>query len=212
MKRILCAAVAVALAWAAPTLLAQETKTHSESVSKSGDTKVKTETVTGTVKEYDAGKKIKISGPGDKTYSFDLDTNAHVEGTIAVGQRAKVVYTKTDGVERVTVISWAPPEAAAAVSEPKSESKAHMESTTKQTSPEGTTKIKSESVIGKVKEFEAGKKIVVTGPKNKDYKFELDEGVSMSGPVSVGERVKVTYTKSDGREKVTVVAPYKGKG
>ncbi len=87
-----------------------------------------------------------------------------------------------------------------------------MESTTKQTSPEGTTKIKSESVIGKVKEFEAGKKIVVTGPKNKDYKFELDEGVSMSGPVSVGERVKVTYTKSDGREKVTVVAPYKGKG
>jgi hypothetical protein len=181
-------------------------------VSKSGDTTVKTETVTGTVKEYDAGKKIKISGPNDKSYSFDLDTNAKVEGTIVVGQRAKVRYTKTNGVERVTVISWAPPEAAAAVSEAKPESKAHMESTTKQTSPEGTTKIKSESVIGTVKEFEAGKKIVVTGPKNKDYSFELDEAVSMSGPVAVGERVKVTYTKADGREKVTVVSPYKGKG
>ena len=76
--------------------LAQEpqTKTHTETtVKQTGpgpDTKTKMESVVGTVKEYEAGKKIKISGPNDKTYSFDLDENARVSGTIVVGQKAKV--------------------------------------------------------------------------------------------------------------------------
>ena len=207
MKRILCTAVAVALAWAAPALWAQDTKTHSETSAKSGGSKVKTETVTGTVKEYEAGKKIKISGPNDKSYSFDLDKNARIEGTIVVGQRAKVQFTKENGIERVTVISWASAEAVGAAAAPRS----HIESTTSEKSSEGSSKVKSETVVGTVKAFEAGKKIVVTGPKNKDYTFELDEMVSMNGPVSIGDRVKVTYTKVDGREKVTVVSPYTGK-
>ena len=34
--------------------------------------KTETQSVLGTVKEYEAGKSIKLSGPGDKSYSFDL--------------------------------------------------------------------------------------------------------------------------------------------
>ena len=59
-----------------------------------------------------------------------------------------------------------------------------------------------------VKEFESGKKIVVTGPKDKDFKFDLDDNVGTSGSVNVGERVKVTYTKGDSGDKVTTVVPY----
>ena len=84
----------------------------------------------------------------------------------------------------------------------------HMESTTKHTGPGPNTKVKTETVIGTVKEIDAGKKIVVTGPKNKDFKFDLDNNVGMKGSVNVGDRVKVTYTKGDSGDKVTTVVPY----
>ena len=65
-------------------------------------------------------------------------------------------------------------------------------------------------MIGTVKEYEPGKKIKVVGPKDKDFSFDLDENVGMKGPVAVGDRVKVTYTKTDSGQKVTIVEPYKG--
>jgi hypothetical protein len=207
MKRIFCAAVLTTLVGASPALVAQEAKAHVESTTKSGDTKVKTETVTGTVKLYEAGKKIKISGPKNKTYSFDLDANARVEGTIVVGQPARVEYSKVNGVEQVTVLSDASATSKTATSAPKS----HMESTTTASSPAGSSKVKTETVVGTVKEFEAGKKIVVTGPKKKNYSFDLDDAASMTGSVAVGDRVKVTYTKVDGHKRVSVVSAYTGK-
>ena len=71
--------------------------------------------------------------------------------------------------------------------------------------------MKTETVIGTVKEYEAGKKIVVTGPQDKEYRFDLDENASVVRPVAVGDRVKVTYQKGDTGEKVTVIAHYGGK-
>jgi hypothetical protein len=197
-----------------------QTKSVSESTTKEkgaqGSMKTKTKTVTGTVKEYEAGKKIKISGPGDKSYSFDLDQNARIEGNIAVGQMAKIEYTKDSaGKDQVTVLSEA--KAGAKPSSSKSEAEAaetrashgessmHMESTMKHKGPGPNTKIKTESVIGTVKSYEAGKKIVVTGPKDKDYSFDLSENVATKGTIGVGERVKVTYSKADGGDKVTTV-------
>ena len=60
-----------------------QTNVHTESKTKQTgpgpNTKVKTETVVGTVKEYEAGRKIKVSGPNDKVYSFDLDGAVRVE-------------------------------------------------------------------------------------------------------------------------------------
>jgi len=92
--------------------------------------------------------------------------------------------------------------------EKTSDGSMHMTSTTNHKGPGPNTKIKTETVIGSVKEYEAGKKIVVTGPKNKDYKFDLDDNVGMKGPVNVGERVKVTYSKGESGDKVTTVVPY----
>ena len=83
----------------------------------------------------------------------------------------------------------------------------HMESTSKHSGPGPDTKTKTETVIGTVKTYEAGKKITVTGPKKKDYTFDLDENVAMKGTANVGERVKVTYSKTDGGDKVTTIAP-----
>jgi hypothetical protein len=88
----------------------------------------------------------------------------------------------------------------------------HTESTTKHKGPGPNTKVKTETVIGTVKTYEAGKKITVTGPKDKDYSFDLDENVSMAGTaINTGDRVKVTYTKGDSGQKATTIAPYKAK-
>ena len=82
------------------------------------------------------------------------------------------------------------------------------ESTLKHTGPGKDTKETTKSVVGVVKKYDAGKKIVVTGPKNKDYSFDLDENAGIKGDVTVGEKVKVTYRKSSDGQKVTTVAPY----
>jgi hypothetical protein len=166
-------------------------------------------TTSRAVKEYEAGKKIKLSGPGDKTFSFDLDPKdgaAKVEGAIVVGQMAKVTYTKADdGRQIVNVISEAPAGSQAAAMAPK----VHSETTSKRTGPGADTKVKSETVIGTVKAYEPGKKLTVSGPEDKDYSFDLDENVAFKGDVAVGQRVQVTFTKTDGGDKITSVAPIK---
>lgn len=190
-----------------------QAKTHTETtIKQSGpgpDVKVRTETVSGTVRQYEPGKKIEISGPNEKTYSFDLDGDAKVEGTVVVGQMAHISYRKDDdGREHVLVISSASKEAVAAATLPKS----HTESTVKHKAPGAAdTKVKTETVVGVVKEYEAGKKIVVTGPRKKEYSFDLDESASLTGPVAVGDRVKVTYQKGEAGDRVTIVTRYKGR-
>ena len=62
-----------------------------------------------------------------------------------------------------------------------------------------------------MKEYEAGKSIKVTGPKTKDYSFDLTDMVALKTTVSVGERVKVTYTKSDNGSKATTIVAYPSK-
>ena len=216
MKTRSWVATIAVFAFLATGVAVAQTKVESVTKEKSaaGTTKTKAKTVTGTVKDYEAGKKIKITGPGDKDYSFDLDENARVDGSIAVGQMAKVEYTKdANGTERVTVLSEAKPPIAnkaqaAEARTAKSGGSLHMESTTKTKGPGKNMKVKTETVIGNVKEFESGKKIVVTGPKDKDFKFDLDDSIAMTKPVSVGERVKVTYTKGDNGDKAVTVVPY----
>jgi RNA recognition motif-containing protein len=178
-------------------------KSYSESKTREttseGTSKYRTKTVTGTVKRYETGKKITISGPKNKSYAFNLDENARVEGNIAVGQSAKVEYTEKGGRKQVTVLSEAKTEA-----DMSRGGTMHMASTTRQKG----TRVKTETVVGSVKDYEAGKSITVTGPENKDYSFDLDNNVAMKGSVSVGERVKVSYTKTAGGQKVTSVSPY----
>ena len=209
MKRITGAAVALfcIAGWNAAAQVPD--KAHTETTTKQtgpGPTvKTKGETVTGIVKEYEPGKKIKISGPADKTYSFDLDPTARVDGSIVVGQMAKVTYHKAnDGTEHVAVISEASSDAQMAAGAPK----IHSESTVKHSGPGADTKTKKEVVIGTVKAYEPGKSLKVTGPKNKDYSYDLDQKVTLKGNFSVGERVRVTSWKDADGQKLTTVEPY----
>lgn len=82
--------------------------------------------------------------------------------------------------------------------------------TTKKT-PESKTTTKGMTVVGSVKTFDAGKEIVVTGPKKKSYSFDLDDKNMMSKvdpAVTVGTKVKVVeHTDSAGMKTLTV-APY----
>ncbi len=235
MKRIRDIAVILALS-AATSALGQTT--HTESTTKhtgaGPNTKAKTESVTGPVKTFDAGKKITVTGPENKDYSFDLDTNAQMDSGIAAGQTVTVWYTKESGGNRAVTVtkgagkamggggataaggSMADHSGMAAGQKteaaPPPGGSMHMESTTKHTGPGPNTKVKTETVIGAVKTYDAGKKITVTGPKNKDYSFDLDENVTMGGAgINVGDRVKVTYTKGDNGQKATTIAPYTGK-
>ena len=209
MKRLAGAAVALfcIAGWNAAAQVPE--KAHTETTTKQtgpGPTvKTKGETVTGIVKDYEPGKKIKISGPADKTYSFDLEPASRVDGSIVVGQMAKVTYHKAnDGTEHVAVLSEASADAQMAAGAPK----VHSESTVKHSGPGDDTKSKKEVVIGTVKAYEPGKSLKVTGPNNKDYSYDLDEKVTVKGTFSVGERVGVPSWKSDDGQKMTTVEPY----
>jgi hypothetical protein len=212
MKRILGGAVGLfLLAGSLAVAQAPDKKVVETTTKQTGpDATLKTETqsVSGTVQQYEAGKKIKLSGPGEKSYSFDLSENAKVEGTIVVGQMAKVQYSKgADGKENVSVVSEATANAMTAANAPKM----YSESTTKNSGPAASTETKTDVLIGVVKEYEEGKSIKVTGPKSKDYTFDLTDMATLKKAVTVGERVKVTFTKSDNGDKATTIAPYPGK-
>src|SRR6185436_12279491 len=90
--------------------------------------------------------------------------------------------------------------------------KMHSESTTTESGAAVNSKTKTEVVIGTVKEYEAGKSIKVTGPDAKDYSFDLTDMAIMKKAVTVGERVKVTFTKLDGGSKATTIVAYPHKG
>lgn len=222
MKRILGVAVAVCFLAGAQAAFAQQ-KIHTETKTKQTgpgeNIKTKSETTTGTVKEYQAGKKIKVVGPNNKDYSFDLDKNARVVGTITTGEMVTVEWTKdAQGKEHVTVLTGhgsMKGSAETTMKEPQARPGETMAMKSKTTvhQPGPDVKTKTETVVGTVKEYEAGKKIKVVGPKRKDYSFDLDEGVGLKGDIAVGKRVKVEYTKTDGSHHVTVVslAPSKAK-
>jgi len=220
MKKIATLAVASLFAAGISGVAMAQEKTHSETTTKQTgpgpDMKTKSETVTGTVKSYTAGKSIKVEGPGGKNYSFDLDEVARVEGNVAEGSMVKVTYYKAnDGREHVTVLSEAKgPHGAhmmkSANGQEAAGERVHSESTTKQTGPGPDARSKTEVVIGNVKKYEAGKKITVEGPKDKDYTFDLDESASINPSVAVGQRVKVTYTKGNNGQKVTMIEPATG--
>jgi hypothetical protein len=216
MKKLATLAVASLFAAGVSGVAMAQEKTHSETTVKhtgpGPDSKAKSETVTGTVKSYDAGKSIKVEGPGGKNYSFDLDEAARVEGNIAEGSMVKVTYYKSDdGREHVTVLSAGKgPHGGHTMGSSNAQAageRVHSESTTKQTGPGPDARSKTEVVIGNVKKYEAGKKITVEGPKDKDYTFDLDEGASVNPSVAVGQKVKVTYTKSNSGQKVTMIEP-----
>ena len=220
MKMILATAATLCLFFAGAQAAAAQTKVRVETTTKQTgpgrNVKTKRELTTGTVKEYEAGRKIKVSGPNDKTYSFDLDENARVEGSIAVGQMVAVEWTKDDnGKEHVTVLSGPGAHKGAAemaMPKPAPGSALHEKSTTTTHQSGLDTKTKSEIVVGTVKEYEPGKKIKVSGPNGDDRTFDLDDVVSVRGKVAVGSRVKVEYTKTDdGLERVKVVSLVPGR-
>jgi hypothetical protein len=214
MKHVLAMAAVLFFVAGAPAA-AQEKKVQIESRTKQSgpgpDSKVKKEITVGTVKEYEAGRKIKVVGPNDKTYSFDLDGNARVEGAITAGQPVTVQWTKDDnGREHVMVLSGAGSTKGAAEMamqpkpDPSHDVRTRSKKTIHQPGPDVTTK--TELVVGTVKEYEPGKKIKVVGPGDKDVSFELDKSVTVNGAVAVGQRVKVEYSKSEGKEHVTVLS------
>ena len=198
-----------------------QTTVHTESkVKQTGpgsNPKIKSEKVVGTVKDYEAGKKIKISGPNDKIYSFDLDGTVRVDGIVTVGQMAQVEWTKKNGRERVTVIApfalgLQPSTVKSKPVAPATGHDMHMKSEVTTHQPGPNVKTKTEVVVGTVREYEPGKKIKVTGPNDKDYLFDLDAAnVRVEGAVAVGQRVKVEYTKGDLGNHVTVLSLVKKK-
>jgi len=82
---------------------------------------------------------------------------------------------------------------------------------TKHAGPGKNTKTKGKTVIGTVKTLEAGKTIVVTGPKNKDYSFALDDKdmtANVDPAIAVGNKVKVVEKTDEAGKKTLAVSPY----
>ena len=72
----------------------------------SGTQKSKDHIVVGTVKEFEAGKEIKVL-VGKKTHSFALDAkdvNTSVDPAVAVGSKVKIIEAKdASGIKTLTV-------------------------------------------------------------------------------------------------------------
>ncbi len=82
-------------------------KTDEKKVTTSAGTmKSKDHIVVGTVKEYEAGKELKVL-VGKKTHSFTLDSkdvNVSVDPAVAVGTKVKVIESKDgSGIKTLTV-------------------------------------------------------------------------------------------------------------
>lgn len=85
---------------------------------------------------------------------------------------------------------------------------------TKHTGPGPNTKTKGKTVIGTVKSLDAGKKIVVTGPKNKDWSFDLDDKdmiATVDPAVAAGSKVKVVEATDEAGKKTLTVSPHTAK-
>jgi hypothetical protein len=86
--------------------------------------------------------------------------------------------------------------------------------TTEKTTDAGTTKTKSHSAVGKVKEYNEGKSIVVTTAKGKDRTFDLS-GDSLTANVAtgiaVGSDVQVVEKTDESGHKTVTVVPAKAR-
>ena len=83
-----------------------------------------------------------------------------------------------------------------------------QKSVTKHKGPGKNTKMKSHTVTGTVKEYEAGKDIEITTAKNNDEKFDLsdkDTTATVSPDVAVGKKVKAVQTTDDNGHKTLTV-------
>lgn len=189
---------------------AQE-RVHTESKTKQAgpgpNVVTKTETVTGVVRAYQAGKKIEIAGPNDKRYSFDLDGGARIDGPVTVGQMARVDWVKRDGRERVTVIAPYGVGIRSSAGEPrKPGSTMRAESTKRIRQPGPDVKTTSGVVVGTVKAYRAGRTLTVNGPYGQDYAFDLAGGIAIPGGVTVGRKVRIEYRKSADGNQITAIA------
>lgn len=64
---------------------------------------------TGTVTDYKAGQRIAIALDGGQQLALDLDQGVRVDGSVAVGQLAAIMWmTDNTGKQRVTSITAAP--------------------------------------------------------------------------------------------------------
>ncbi len=91
----------------------------------------------------------------------------------------------------------------------KNTPKEQTKSTTTET-PSATTKAKTISVVGKVKEFQANQSLEVTTPHNHYRKFDLSaKNTTVNGAENLknGEMVKVTQTIQNGQKTINV-QPY----
>ena len=110
MKRIFFVPALSVLFLGGPAAVAQDKpmeKTEEKKVTTtSGTMTSRAHTVVGTVKEYEAGKKIKVL-VGKKTRSFTLDSksmNTTVDPSVAVGTKVKIVESKdANGMKTLTV-------------------------------------------------------------------------------------------------------------
>ncbi len=113
MKKLLAGMIAggllllVAPVFAQQSTTTSETKKETKTTSAAGTTKSKTHTVIGTVKEFDAGKSIKIATSSKKSQKFSLDDKdvaTTVDPAVAVGVKVKAVQTTdTNGIKSLKI-------------------------------------------------------------------------------------------------------------
>ena len=195
-------------AWPRPRT-SSDTETTTKTDGPGPDTKTKTEWVTGTVKDYEAGKKIKIEGPGGKDYSFDLDENRATCRARSWSARRPRSATAS----RPTASSRSPSSPRPA---PTRRRRPRRRGRTPRSADEADRtrtgcQDEDRSRRRHGQGLRARQEDQGHGPGRQGLLVRPRRGChGVQGNVAVGERVKVTYTKTANGDKVTTIEPDHG--
>jgi uncharacterized protein YndB with AHSA1/START domain len=66
--------------------------------------------------------------------------------------------------------------------------------------------VKTTVVTGVVTKYEPGHELEIRPADGNMHDFDLEEGIQMNGAIVVGQPVTVTYTESNGKKHVTIIA------
>jgi hypothetical protein len=94
---------------AAPEKAAPEKMKPMEKAKEAKPKEAKAMKASGTVAAYEAGKMIKVKGPKDKEWTFDVTGDTKMKGDVKEGAKVTVMYKKEGDKMVANSISVAPP-------------------------------------------------------------------------------------------------------
>jgi hypothetical protein len=207
-------AIPAALLLGAGLSSAQQAQTHERSGASAtqSSTRSDDDVTYGRVKEYTAGQKIVIDVDNAPDKSFDLSDRKNrfnLSSGLKVGDPVKITEHDVAGTKDIDIAKDTT-SAAKHGDKTKAEERASAQSSASGSADraaDADRKAKPDVTYGKIKELNAGQKVVVAVDNAPDKSYDLkdkDVAVNLGSGLAVGDQVKVTERESAGKKHVEI--------